>query len=242
MAESKGYFQFPLSLLAFGKDYKQRLETIVSYCLCEQASRTNPKFPRSARYAPLDDAATFLGVEIGSYEDTLIEWKAGDSFVCQWERRHGKDARVRIATSLFWEAYNNTGLSYREFSILCAINSAIGSRSTPVRITEPSVRVRAAGFKSWDVAKSELPSDESRKARLLTEHEVRYTLQKLHQRQLFARARVGAKRSNTCSESLTTNCVRRSGNGRHTHRNLTRSAQEKTLNLWRQSDQRSDGL
>ncbi len=193
MAENKGYFQFPLCLLGFGKDYKERLETIVSYCLGEQASRTNPKFPRSARNASLEEAAAFLAVEFGSYEDTINRWKAADTFVRQWERRYGEDAKVRIATSLFWEAHNNTGVSYREFSILCAINSAIGSRSTPVRITEPSVRVRAAGFKSRDVAKSELPSNESRKARLLTEHEVRYTLQKLHQRKFFARARVGAK-------------------------------------------------
>jgi hypothetical protein len=151
----RGYFQFPLCLLAFGKDYKDRLETIVSYCLCEQASRTNPKFPRSAQIDSLDEAATFLAVEFGSYEDTINRWKAADSFVRQWERRYGKDARVRIATSLLWEAHNSSGLSYREFSILCAINSAIGSRSTPVRITEPSVRARAAGFKSWNICAGE---------------------------------------------------------------------------------------
>lgn len=53
--------------------------------------------------------------------------------------------------------------------------------------------MRAAGFKSWDVAKSELPSDESRKARLLTVDQVRYTLENLHARKFFARARVRAK-------------------------------------------------
>jgi hypothetical protein len=113
--------------------------------------------------------------------------------VCQWEQRHGKDGLVRIGTTLLWEAHDNTGVNYREFSVLCAINSIIGSRLTPMRITEPSMRVRAAGFKSWTVAQSELPSDELRKSTLLTADQVRYTLKKLHQRKFFARARVGAR-------------------------------------------------
>jgi len=165
----RGYFHFPLCLLAFGEDYKQRLQYIVSYSVCKQANRTNPKFPRSARNGSLDEAATFLGVNIGCYDSTISRWKEADGFVRRWEQRYGKDALVRIGTSLLWEAHNNTGVSYREFSILCAINSIIGKRrSVPRRITEPRIRARAAGFKSWDVAKSELPSDESRKARLLT--------------------------------------------------------------------------
>jgi hypothetical protein len=193
MDQNKGYFQFPQCLLAFGEDYKERLPAIISYCLCEQAMRTNPKFPKSARKTSLDEAAAFLRVMIGSHESTIRQWKEADSFVRRWERDYGKDALIRIATSLLWEAHNNTGVSYREFSILCAINSIIGSRSTPMRITEPSIRVRAAGFKSWKIAKAKLPSDESPKETLLTPHQVRYTLEKLHQRKFFARVRVGAK-------------------------------------------------
>jgi hypothetical protein len=194
MGENKGYFQFPLCLLAFGKDDKDRLEHIVSYCLCEQARRTNPKFPRSGRNGSLDEAATFLGVTIGSHESTIFRWKEADRFVCEGERRNGKDALVRIGTRLLWEAYNGTGVSYREFSILCAINSIIGKqRFVPKRITEPSILIRAAGFRSWKIAKAELLSDESRNKRLLTPYQVRYTLEKLHERRLFARARVRAK-------------------------------------------------
>lgn len=194
MDSNRGYFQFPLCLLAFGEDYKQRLQYIVSYCLYEQAKRTNPKFPRSARNGSLDEAANFLGVSTRSHNSTITRWKGADSFVCRWERHYGKDARVRIATSLLWEAHNNSGVSYREFSILCAINSIIGNRRfVPKRITEASIRVRAAGFKSWTNARLELPADDLRKARLLTGDQVRYTLEQLHQRHLFARARVGAR-------------------------------------------------
>jgi hypothetical protein len=67
MDEGKGYFQFPLSLLAFGEDYKDRLRHIVAFCLCEEAKRRNPKFLKFARNASLNTAASFLGVTIGSH-------------------------------------------------------------------------------------------------------------------------------------------------------------------------------
>src|SRR5262249_23514584 len=108
--------------------------------------------------------------------------------------RNGKDASIRISTALLWEAHNNTGVTYREFSILCAINSVIGNRCfSPRRITEPSIRVRAAGYKSWTVANRELARDESRNKQMLTADQVRYTLERLHERKFFARARVGAR-------------------------------------------------
>jgi hypothetical protein len=84
MDESKGYFQFPLCLLAFGKDEKERLQYIVSYCLCQQAGRTDPKFPKVAWKASLNKAGSFLAVRIGSPESTINRWKEADSFARQW--------------------------------------------------------------------------------------------------------------------------------------------------------------
>jgi hypothetical protein len=193
LGRGKGYFQFPLCLLAFGEDYKERLQTIASYCLYREAGRKNPRFPKSAGVASLDQAATFFGLTIAWHDIIASKWEEANGFVCQWQGRHGKDALVRIGVTLWSEAHDNTGLTYREFSLLCAINSIIGNRSGPTRITEPRIRVRAAGFKCWNVAKSELPSEELRESRLLTPHQVRYMLEGLHERRFFARARVGAK-------------------------------------------------
>jgi hypothetical protein len=188
-AHSTGYFQFPLCLLAFRNDYKDRLQHIVCYCLCEHAQRLNRNSGNAPEDAALEEAAKFLHVNVPSPEVTIDRWKAATRFIRQWQGRYGRDASVRIATALLWEAHNNTGLTYREFSILCAINSVIGNRrSVPRRITEPSIRVRAAGFKSSKVANIEPGSSQ-----LLTPHQVRYTLERLHQRKFFARARVGAK-------------------------------------------------
>jgi hypothetical protein len=188
-AHSTGYFQFPLCLLAFRSDYKDLLQHVVSYCLCEHAQRLKRTSADVPGDGALYEAAEFLHVNISSPDATIDRWKAATRFIRQWQRRYGRDASVRIATALLWEAHDNTGLTYREFSILCAINSVIGNkRSVAIRITEPSIRVRAAGFKSWKVANVEPGASQ-----LLTPHQVRYTLERLHQRKFFARARVGAK-------------------------------------------------
>ena len=192
-----GYFHFPLCLLAFGSDYKDRLQHIVSYCLCEHALRLNRKLNRAFADIPsqtaLCEAATFLHVNMASNHATVERWKLANWFIEGWEERFGKDASVRIATTLLWEAHNNTGVTYREFSILCAINSVIGDRSAPIRITERTIRIRAAGYKSSTVLRREVDRDKSRAVQLLTPHKVRYTLERLHERRLFARARVRAK-------------------------------------------------
>ena len=189
-----GYFHFPLCLLAFPTDYKDRLQYIVSYCLCEHAQRLSRTSATALWHTAICETGKFLHVNIGSYVTTTERWQVATEYVRDWESRYGKDATVRISTSLLWEARNNTGLTYREFSILCATNSVIGKRrSVPRRITEPTIRARAGGFKSWKVANCELARDESRKEQLLTPSQVRYTLERLHERRFFARARVGAK-------------------------------------------------
>ena len=190
---NSGYFQFPLCLLAFDTDYKDRLQHISSFCLCEHAQRLDRTWANTRSNAALDEAAEFLHVKIGSHATTKQRWEAAAAFIHRRQARYGRDAFVRIATPLLWEAHNNTGITYREFSILCAINSVIGQSNSPRRITEPSIRVRAAGFKSWTIANRALRSERSRNARLLTPHQVRYTLEKLHERKFFARARTGAK-------------------------------------------------
>lgn len=193
----KGYFQFPPCLLAFGSDYKDRLQHIVSYCVCEHAQRLNRKLDLASPNIPaqtaLCEAARFLNVNVTSHDATVERWKLATWWIEGWEERYGKDASVRIATILLWEAHNNTGVTYREFSILCAINSVIGDSSKPIRITERTIRIRAAGYKSWTVLKRELDRDKSRAARLLISNQVRYTLEQLHERRLFSRARVRAK-------------------------------------------------
>ena len=177
-----GYFHFPLCLLSF-EPKSDRLPSIVSYCVVEHAeTKTN---------AGIKASANFLFVNLSSIDATRKRWQIARDLVLRHEEVHGRDPFVRISTELLWECHKGK-LSYRDFSILCAINSQIGSKKHPVRITQPSIRVRAAGYKSWRVFVAAVPL-ERREEALLPPHKVRYTVESLHRRKFFAKTRVSPR-------------------------------------------------
>jgi hypothetical protein len=88
-----GYFQFSLCLLAFGSDYKQRLQTIVAYCLCEQEQRVSRTGPNKPPNAALDEAAKFLGVKIAS--PLAVACPEEGYLALNWQQR-------KIETSFTW--------------------------------------------------------------------------------------------------------------------------------------------
>ena len=177
-----GYFHFPLCLLSF-EPKSDRLQSIVSYCVVEHAeTKTN---------AGIKASANFLFVNLSSIDATREQWQIARDLVLRHEEVHGRDPFVRISTELLGECHKGK-LSYRDFSILCAINSQIGSKKHPVRITQPSIRVRAAGYKSWRVFVAAVPLDRREEA-LLAPHKVRYTVESLHRRKFFAKARRGPR-------------------------------------------------
>ena len=182
-----GYFQFPLSLLGYGGDKEETLNAILSYNIVEYARRTGKSITRKT----LKGAQKALGVECADPLAHEERWRRAAAFVQRRERAYGKDAFVRIGCQLVWDCLNGS-LSYRDFSLICAINSVLGRSKKPRRITEPDVRVRAAGYKSWKDFQADVPA-EQRKAKLLTEDKVRYSLERLHKRKFFARIRVSAR-------------------------------------------------
>jgi hypothetical protein len=181
----KNYFQFPLCLLTYGKHERERMSAIIDYSIVNYSKKKLGSTKRDA----IDTAAEVLCV---NYQNTPLshiveQWKEVSEFVERFESRHGKDARVRIASSLLWDSYKG-GLAYREFSVLCALNSILGKTTSPKRVTQPSLRVRAAGYKSWNVAIAEAATE-----RLLSEDQIKRTLNRLDRRGFFARARIGGR-------------------------------------------------
>jgi hypothetical protein len=185
----KNYFQFPLCLLAYLKHEHGRLSAIIDYNVVNYAKKKLGSTKRDAIYT----AAEVLGVNYRNTPGSHIvqRWKEASEFVERFEMRHGKDARVRIASSLLWDCYKGK-LPYREFCMLCALNSILGKTTGPKRVTQPSIRVRAAGYKSWDALRADIPKERWPEI-LLSEDKVRYGLKKLYRRGFFDRARTGAR-------------------------------------------------
>jgi hypothetical protein len=180
---SAAYFQFPLCLLAYGKHEKERLSAIIDYNVVQYAMKKLGGKNRKS----IATAAEVLGVSYGNLSSAVPSWQEAHDYVERFQSRHGTDALVRIGAALLWDCRKGA-LSYREFSILCALNSIMGRSKSPKRITQPAVRIRAAGYKSWSVATAEAAT-----AKLYSEDQIYRTLNRLEKRGFFARARISTR-------------------------------------------------
>jgi hypothetical protein len=135
-----------------------------------------------------------FGIKPGSVQISIGRFDALDKFRTRFESANGPDATVRIKKDLVFEARDGRGISYREFAVLCGLYSIIGAKDYPVRVTRDQVRRRMLGYKSAAVADRELAKREDG-AKLLTIRQTSSTLEKLHERRFFARARANARQT-----------------------------------------------
>lgn len=218
MAKSQKYFQFPLCCLAYGKDFKTRLSDIAGYCCVDVGEVISSRVTTEVRLRKAEDAAYMGGddcIDFNEFNDIEVSALVGaaeiairfsdiESIVDRWgkiekhksifEKEYGRDAEVRMATRFMTETYKNAGLGYREFSVLCAIYSCIGSKRYPVRITRSQIQCRQLGYKSQVIMKKELPKRMDG-AQPLTLRQINYTLDALHERGFFSRARANARQT-----------------------------------------------
>jgi hypothetical protein len=129
-----------------------------------------------------------IGICAGSIEAALGRWRKLSDFRNQFQAQYGRDAEVRIRKDLAFEVRDNRGLSYREFAILCAVLSLVGAKEYPVRITRKQIQCRMLGYKSPPVMAAEI-AKRTDGTKPFTLRQINYTLDRLHERHFFARAR-----------------------------------------------------
>jgi hypothetical protein len=112
-------------------------------------------------------------------------------YIANFEARHGKDARVRIKKAWLFDARDGHGITYREFSVLCAIYSAIGDKELAI-ITRERIRRCALGYRTAAILQTELPGRVD-KAQPLTERQLRDTIARLHRNKFFAHCTVARR-------------------------------------------------
>jgi hypothetical protein len=208
------YLQFPLCALAFGNDERERLEHIISYGLIEAGFSLLRKMPpairqqklASYRQTPSDydsrkdahQAAILgfdaIGVSCLSIKSTIARWNALRAFLNEFEGRYGRDAEVRLRKDLVFECRDKQGISYRELTLLAALYSIIGRKAYPVRVTRTRLRCRMMGYKSFAVMDVELPK-RTDGIKPISLRQIGYTLDALHERRFFARARANARQT-----------------------------------------------
>jgi hypothetical protein len=215
------FFQFPLCALSFPGSERERLNNIISFSCLEVGKQQWQKFTQIEKdlrrlHAPSDrhcickidltnDAhqqavagAQHLKIIIERIDGIVANHARLAHFIHEFERKHGADAQVRLATNFVFEARDNKGMFYRELAVLAAIYSKIGAAKGPVRITREEIWRRALGFKSKRVFSEEMRDCQAR----ITQRKVRSIIERLHDRRFFARLTF-ARRQTYYSHRLT---------------------------------------
>jgi len=214
---SDNYLQFPLCALAYGQKEYDRLEHILSYSFVHYGLAIVAKMDTAARKdklaeiqqsssKPRDFAARHadhlavmvgagaVGINTPCVSRALERWGEVSAYRDAFEAKYGRDVDVRVAKNLVFEARDNRGITYRELAVLVAVYSCIGAKRYPVRVTRSAIRCRMLGYKSERIMQAELPS-RTDGAVALSLSQINRLLNRLHERQFFARARANERQT-----------------------------------------------
>ena len=219
MAKSDPYFQFPLSMLAYAAKPQDRLSAIIDFCCVQVGTRIYDQIEagetgddvdsRIARFSAESLPKGFngedehhvrlvlgmqaLNVAHGIADTILATARKAIQFNSAMAGCFGAYPLVRLRAGLLWDAYKESGLTYRDFAVLCAVFSVIGGNDGPVRIHREWIIARSMGYKrAKDMTASELKL-RADKAQPITIDQLRYTLDRLEARSLFARVQVNRR-------------------------------------------------
>jgi hypothetical protein len=217
VSDNGRFFQFPLCALAFGETERDRLEAIISFGFVDAGNKMFKKLDTDIRqqkakefcanFEKPDDysqkntwhvaamlGAQEIGITVGNLGWSIERWRILAQFRDQFATKHGPDVEVRIRKDLVFETRDNKGITYREFAILCAVYSFIGSAAYPVRIIKEAIQTRMLGYKKREIMETEVAARND-KVQPLTLRQIGYTLNALHKRKFFARARANERQT-----------------------------------------------
>jgi|GEM_PF-4758743 len=200
------FFKFPLPVLSLPWEPRVLLGALAGYCAVDVGRIELGRLPpeeieqrlRTMRLPPdfnrnnADHVACALGsrtlhVTSGAVAGCVADYYAIQQEIEVVEQRLGRSPLIFIASDLLWETREGRGLPWREFSVLCAVNSVIGlARTAPIRITRDMIQARSIGYKRpadiEEAKKRQWPVQE-----LLSTSQLRTTLDRLERRGFFVR-------------------------------------------------------
>lgn len=224
------FFTFPLPLLAFPYlNPKDALSDVTSYCCYTVGKRTmeahgedqdtveeiigRTKAPDNYNAESEDHRSLLLGAEtlnvcIRSCVACLARANDAIEKVRKMEAAVGSSPLVFVGANLLWDCVADK-ISFRDFTVICAVNSVLGQATKPKVIRRTLLRARAAGFKTPEAYASyskarEAEIEEEKGSRkknwarlapatsnkprpMLTVDELRHTLDRLEKRGLIFR-------------------------------------------------------
>jgi len=204
MSEGR-FFTFPLSLLYPSEDYKSTLQRIVCYCVVTVGSKSAESLDEEVaeqiierKHKPRDfrDCQRHREIILGAERLNVTLPNIGTVIKCADEARKlietieaqcGTSPLVFVGAPLFWGCHDKHSPTYRDFTVLCAVNSVIGlKRQTPVLIRRELICARAAGCKTR-AAYERVTHPRFQRRPLLTISQLKTTLENLEKAGMFVR-------------------------------------------------------
>ena len=165
-------------------DYERTSDFLSAYYHCEYEDDLTPE--AQAMYE--DDfnsyilmACKIIGVTIGSLDATKTRHSKLNSFIDDYEKKHGKDCKVKINKDMLFDTRDGK-IDFELFSLYCAIKSVLGKKEFS-RITNETLRYRMLGFKKKSIYDSRIKS--KHKDNLLTDFQIAQRVIKLQERGLI---------------------------------------------------------
>jgi len=191
--------EFPLCCLCYPIENKEKVSMIISYCIVEHSKKIEININQRVKEYPKEKlpfgfdktskahcrillAAEELGVKLGDIYDTYDQHEKLQKHISNFIIKHGKDAYCRIGKDLLFDVYKN-GFPYRQFAVLCGIQSVVGKKPLFKRVTKDRIRYTMLGYKSKTVALAEMDKGQM----LLTDRQLGSTIQILHAKEFFSK-------------------------------------------------------
>jgi hypothetical protein len=166
--------QFPLPLLAFGKNQRERLDTAIIYATFTTGQHrlkvlsppqiaeelNGMKLPRHSGEITDEQIRVFaLGGKFcginspdtpGTAKVFLRSYQAAENFMQSWKSAGRTAPWTRVPKKMVFEARNGTAKTYLRFTALCAVNAAIGRKPFAI-VTRNRVRAGMLGYSSGKI-------------------------------------------------------------------------------------------
>ena len=209
------FFTFPLAVLAMPADEKEILYYAIACAVTKAGAGTSTDtideeriedfvkkhggeakigYRKSDAHDQIVRGCIACSVGPGSVSDMFRRDRTVNDFVEGHEHAHGAGPLVFIGSQILWECMKGE-FKWRDFTVLCSINSIIGRKKTPVLIRRSMITARQMGYKSPRVMDAELapPSRQCPARQQLTPKELRTSLDRLEKRGLFVRCQTSMR-------------------------------------------------
>ncbi|HRQ55035.1 MAG TPA: hypothetical protein PL018_12310 [Ignavibacteriaceae bacterium] len=197
---NKIMFDFPLCCLSYPADDKDKIGLIISYCIVEHSKKIKTNVENRVNYY-LDEnkspagfskkllshkrlllAGEEIGISLGYIPQTISSHETLSNYIHNYKLKNGNDSYCRTGKSLCFETRDNQ-FPFRQFAVLCAIQSILGKTKKFKRITKDRIRFAMLGYKSKEVALKELKGQE----KLLSDRQLGTVIDTLHAKKFFSK-------------------------------------------------------